>query len=125
MKSNTKGVWGYKNLKLIAGMMVTFPSSPKLVLNKGMVEKKKDLTYEQCLGVEMSPAQNEVFLIIDEWWKRYHFSPTLRDITNQRGKNSIANTKKIVDRLCGLGVVKKLEGKRSIRPVYINFRNLE
>jgi len=72
MKSNTKGVGGYKNFKLIAGMMVTFPSSPKLVLNKWMVEKKKDLTYEQCLGVEMSPAQNEVFLIIDEWWKRYH-----------------------------------------------------
>jgi len=90
-----------------------------------MVEKKKDLTYEQCLEIKMSPAQNEVFLIIDEWWKRFHFSPTLRDITNQRGKNSIANTKKIVDRLCGLGVVKKLEGKRSIRPVYINFRNLE
>jgi len=124
MKSNTKGVGGYKNLKLLdvdGNVSIT----PPLVLNRSMVEKKKDLTYEQCLEIKMSPAQNEVFLIIDEWWKRFHFSPTLRDITNQRGKNSIANTKKIVDRLCGLGVVKKLEGKRSIRPVYINFRNLE
>jgi len=124
MKSNTKGVGGYKNLKLLdvdGNVSIT----PPLVLNRRMVEKKKDLTYEQCLEIKMSPAQNEVFLIIDEWWKRFHFSPTLRDITNQRGKNSIANTKKIVDRLCGLGVVKKLEGKRSIRPVYINFRNLE
>lgn len=96
-----------------------------LVLNYGMTHKRKALTFEQCLEVGMSPVQNEVFLIIDEWWKRYGFSPTLRDICNQRSKSSIANTKKIVDRLCELGVVKRIEGKRSIRPVYIDFRNIQ
>jgi hypothetical protein len=97
----------------------------KTVLNRGMVHKRKELTFEECMRVEMSPVQNEVFLIIDEWWKKYGFSPTLRDICHQRSKSSVANTKKIVDRLCELGVVKRLEGKRSIRPVYIDFRNIQ
>ena len=39
--------------------------------------------------------------------------------------SGIGNTKEIVDRLVRLGVLKKIDGRRSIRPVYINFRNLE
>ena len=36
------------------------------------------------------------------------------------------NTSEIVDRLVKVGALKKLKNKgRSIRPVYINFRNLE
>ena len=74
----------------------------------------------------MSPAQKEVFLVIDEWWKRYGYSPTIREIAQVRGKMGLGNTQKIVDRLVKLGVLKKLEGAgRTIRPVYINFRNLE
>jgi len=73
----------------------------------------------------MSPAQKEVFIIVDEWWKRYGFSPTLRQIADIRGKTGIGNTKEIVDRLVKLGVLKKIARKRSIRPVYINFRNIE
>ena len=82
-------------------------------------------TFEMCLEVEMSPVQKEVFIIVDEWWKRYGFSPTLRQIANIRGKTGIGNTKDIVDRLVKLGVLKRIERRRSIRPVYINFRNLE
>lgn len=74
----------------------------------------------------MSPAQKEVFLAIDEWWKKYGFSPTLRDIAYVRGKMGIGNTKKIVDRLVLLGVIKKIDGTgRTIRPAYINFKHLK
>jgi SOS-response transcriptional repressor LexA len=91
-----------------------------------MRAKKSDKTYEQCMEVQMSPVQKEVFLIIDEWWKKYGFSPSLRDIANQRGKMSMSNTSKIVCRLVDIGVIKKLDRRgRTIRPVYINFRNLE
>ena len=91
-----------------------------------MRQKRSDLTESQCMEMEMSPAQREVFLVIDEWWKKYGYSPTLRDIAYVRGKMGIGNTKKIVDRLVKLGVIKKLDGTgRTIRPVYINFRNLE
>jgi sulfur relay (sulfurtransferase) DsrC/TusE family protein len=82
-------------------------------------------TYEMCLEVEMSPAQKEVFIIVDEWWKKFGFSPTLRQIAEMRGKTGIGNTKDIVDRLVKLKVLKKIDRRRSIRPVYINFRNLE
>ena len=82
-------------------------------------------TFEMCLEVVMSPVQKEVFIIVDEWWKRYGFSPTLRQIADIRGKSGVGNTKDIVDRLVKLGVLKKIARKRSIRPVYINFRNIE
>jgi SOS-response transcriptional repressor LexA len=91
-----------------------------------MAPKMKELSFEECMGVEMSPVQNEVFLIIDEWWKKYGFSPSIRDIAYVRGKMGLGNTQKIVKRLVELGVIKKLDGAgRSIRPVYINFRNLQ
>ena len=83
-------------------------------------------SFEECLEVEMSPAQKEVFLIVDEWWKRYGYSPSIRDIATVRGKMGLGNTSDIVNRLVKLGVLKKKSGMgRSIRPVYINFRNLE
>lgn len=78
------------------------------------------------LEAGMSPAQREVFLVVDEWWKKYGFAPSLRDIAYVRGKMGLGNTKKIVDRLVELGALKKLDGKRrTVRPVYLNFKNLE
>ena len=82
--------------------------------------------YEEWLKDEkMSPAQKEVFIIVDEWWKKFGFSPTLRQIAEMRGKSGIGNTKEIVDRLVKLGALKKLDRKRSIRPVYIRYRDVE
>jgi len=96
------------------------------VVNELMKRKRSDKTYEECIQVAMSPAQREVFIVIDEWWKRHGYSPTLRDIAYVRGKMGLANTKKLVDRLVLLGVVKKVDGLgRTIRPTFINFRNLE
>ena len=91
-----------------------------------MRASSRDMSYEQCMEVSMSPVQKEVFLIVDEWWKKYGFSPSLRDIANQRGKMSMSNTSKIICRLVDIGVIKKLDRRgRTIRPVYIKFRNLE
>jgi len=100
--------------------------SPKKVIHRVMRQKRSDLTEIKCMEMYMSPAQKEVFLVIDEWWKRYGYSPSIRDIAYVRGKMGLGNTKKIVDRLVLLGVIKKVDGLgRTIRPVYINFRNLE
>ncbi len=104
----------------------TKSSRKRILINTKMLHKKSDKTYEECMGVGMSPAQREVFLVIDEWWKKYGFSPSIRDIAYVRGKMGLGNTQKIVKRLIELGVIKKLDGAgRSIRPVYINFRNLQ
>jgi len=98
----------------------------RLVMRNKMRASSRDKSYEQCMEVRMSPVQKEVFLIVDEWWKKYGFSPSLRDIANQRGKMSMSNTSKIISRLVDIGVIKKVDRRgRTIRPVYINFRNLE
>jgi SOS-response transcriptional repressor LexA len=98
----------------------------RIEINKRMVSRRSDKTFNECMEVEMTPVQKEVFLIIDEWWKRYGFSPSLRDIAHQRGKMSMSNTSKIIKRLVNIGVIKKVDRQgRTIRPVYINFRNLE
>lgn len=88
--------------------------------------RKMGRSYEECLEVGMTPDQKTVFLIVDEWWKRFGYSPTLRDIAQMRGKSGLGNTQRIVTRLVELGVLKRLKKRgRTIRPVYINFRNLE
>jgi SOS-response transcriptional repressor LexA len=97
-----------------------------LLINRDMTTKRKDLSYEECLELEMTPAQKEVFLCIDEWWKKYGFGPSIRDICNVRGKAGMGNTAEIINRLIKIGVLKKVKGAgRSVRPVYINFRTLE
>ena len=98
----------------------------KIVINHKMRPKRSDLSEDECKEMDMSPAQKEVFFVIDEWWKKYGYSPTIREIAYVRGKMGLGNTQKIVDRLVKLGVIKKLDrAGRSIRPVYINFRTLE
>jgi len=98
----------------------------RVCINRKMVNPKVLPTFEDCLEAGMTPVQKEVFLIVDEWWKKFGYSPALKDIAYQRGTSSLANTRNIVNRLIDLGVLKKLEGKhRTIRPVYINFRTLE
>jgi hypothetical protein len=99
---------------------------PDVQINRKMVRRRREMTYEECVGVGMTQAQREVFLIVDEWWKRYGYSPSVRDIAYQRGRSGLGNTLEIVDRLVAKGVLKKLrKSGRSIRPVYINFKNLE
>lgn len=97
--------------------------------NRVIVDRKMSRvggSREGCLEVIVSPAQREVFLVVDEWWKKYGFSPSLRDIAYVRGKMGLGNTKELVDRLVALGVLKRVKGRgRSVRPVYINFRHLE
>lgn len=96
------------------------------VIHRDMKMRRSDPTYEECMESNMSPAQRDVFIVIDEWWKKHGFSPTLRDIAYVRGKMGIGSTKKIVDRLVQLGVIKKIDGVgRTIRPAYINFKHLK
>jgi SOS-response transcriptional repressor LexA len=74
----------------------------------------------------MTPKQKEIFLVIDEWWIRYGFGPSIDDIMYMTGDRGRGNVHRIVKRLCEMGVCKRLPDRaRSVRPVYIKFRNLE
>ena len=97
-----------------------------LLINRDMTAKRKEMSFEECVEKDMTPAQKEVFLCIDEWWKKYGFGPSIRDICSVRGKAGMGNTAEIINRLIKLGVLKKVKGAgRSVRPVYVNFRTLE
>jgi len=97
-----------------------------LLINREMTAKRRDMSFQECTEKDMTPAQKEVFLCIDEWWKKYGFGPSIRDICNVRGKAGMGNTSEIISRLVKIGVLKKVKGAgRSVRPVYINFRTLE
>jgi DNA-binding MarR family transcriptional regulator len=95
-------------------------------INRGMLAKRKYYSYEECLELGMTPAQKEVFLVIDEWWKEYGYGPSIRDICRLRGKTGLGNTVAIIDRLIRAGVLKRVRNSdRSVRPVYINFRKID
>jgi sulfur relay (sulfurtransferase) DsrC/TusE family protein len=82
-------------------------------------------SFEETMRLEMTEAQREVFLIVDEFWKEHNFSPSVRNIAAIRGKG-VSNTQKIVRRLIKIGALKKIDGMgRTLRPTYINFRYIE
>ena len=88
--------------------------------------RRVEKSFEEVMELKMSPAQREVFIVVDEWWKKFGYSPTIRDIAFVRGKMGLGCTHKIVDRLVKLGALKKVKGQgRSIRPCYINFKHIE
>ena len=96
-----------------------------ILINKDMATKSR-MTRDECMEMDMTPAQKEVFIVVDEWWKKFGYGPSIRDICTVRQKTGMGNTKEIIDRLVRLGVLKRLKGAgRSVRPVYLNFRNIE
>ena len=97
-----------------------------ILINREMLHGRREKNKEECLEVIVTLAQREVFLIIDEWWKKFGYGPSVRDICDLRGKTGMGNTTEIIGRLVRLGVLKKVKGRdRSVRPVYINFKNLD
>ena len=74
---------------------------------------------------EMTPAQKETYLIIDEWWKQFGFGPTIDDImrlSGEKGRGNVARKMKI---LIEIGACKGVKGRtRSIRPAELKLRNL-
>jgi SOS-response transcriptional repressor LexA len=84
------------------------------------------LDRDECLGKLMTPRQKEIFIVIDEWWKKFGFGPSIDDIMYMTGDKGRGNVHRIVKRLCELGACKRMPDRaRSIRPIYIKFRNLE
>lgn len=93
----------------------------------GIFLEKRDCTSkDKCLEIEMTPRQKEIFLVIDEWWIKFGFGPSIDDIMYMTGDRGRGNVHRIVKCLCDLGVCKRVPDRaRSVRPTYIKFRNLE
>jgi len=75
---------------------------------------------------ELTPAQKEIFLVIDEFWKKYGFAPSIEDVMYITGEKGRGNVSRKMWRLVELGICKGIKGKmRSIRPSYIKVRHIE
>lgn len=93
--------------------------------NPAMVWTPSALTAEGCLEVGMTPVQRDMYVLIDEFWKRFGCGPTYRELAQLR-ETGLGNVKRIVDRLVALGVVKRVPNMdRSLRPSYMSFKRGE
>lgn len=73
----------------------------------------------------MTERQMEIYLVIEEWWKKFGFGPSIDDIMTITGDKSRANVHRMINRLCESGACKKEKNRdRSVRPSWIKFRNL-
>lgn len=74
----------------------------------------------------MTPRQKEIFMVIDEWWKRFGFGPSVDDIMSMTGDKGRGNVNRICNTLVDLGICKKLPNRaRSIRPSYVRVRDIQ
>jgi SOS-response transcriptional repressor LexA len=73
----------------------------------------------------VTERQSQIFMVIDEWWKKFGYAPSIDNIMSITGDRSRANVHRMMKRLCELGVCKRIPNKaRSIRPVNLRVRDL-
>jgi len=83
-------------------------------------------THEEGLERLMTENQMNVYIAIDEFWKKYGFGPTVENLQYMTGDKSRSNVHRIMKRLVDLGVCKQTPRRaRSIRPSYIKLYKLD
>jgi SOS-response transcriptional repressor LexA len=85
----------------------------------------KIMKRDECIGKVMTERQREIYLVIEEWWKKFGFGPSIDDIMTITGDKSRANVHRMIKRLCESGACKRVPNRdRSVRPSWIRFRDL-
>ena len=80
---------------------------------------------EEVLEKVMTERQMEIYLVIEEFWKKFGFGPSIDDIMRLTGDKSRSNVHRMIKRLCESGACKRIPNRdRSVRPSWIKFRNL-
>lgn len=83
------------------------------------------LKREEGLEKVMTERQMEIYLVIEEFWKKFGFGPSIDDIMRLTGDKSRSNVHRMIKRLCESGACKRIPNRdRSVRPSWIKFRNL-
>ena len=75
---------------------------------------------------EVTPAQKEIYQVIEQFWLKFGFGPSVDDVMYITGEKGRGNVNRKMRRLIDLGLCKGLKHvPRSIRPTYLRVRNLE
>lgn len=73
----------------------------------------------------MTETQHEMFIIIDEYWKAKGYGPSVDDLMRLSENKSRSNVVRICQVLVREKFCKRTPGlARSIRPAYINLREI-
>ena len=76
-------------------------------------------------GREMTPAQREIFLVIEGWWEKFGFGPTIDEVMMITGEKGRGNVARKMRTLVELGICKGIPRRaRSIRPSYLRVRDI-
>lgn len=87
---------------------------------------KRDKSEAECWEMEMSPAQREVFIVIDEWWKKFGYGPSIDEIMYVTGDRGRGNVHRKIRSLMRAGHLKGVPNMaRSIRPAYLKVYKIE
>jgi SOS-response transcriptional repressor LexA len=74
---------------------------------------------------DMTEKQRTISLVIDEWWKKFGYGPTVDDVMFMTGDKGRGNVHRTMKKLVEMGACKGLpRNARSIRPTYVSFRKL-
>ena len=91
----------------------------------GGIFLRKMMNRQECIGRVMTERQKEIYMVIEEWWKKFGFGPSIDDIMFITGDKSRANVHRMIKRLCESGACKRVPNRdRSVRPSWIKFKNI-
>lgn len=94
--------------------------------NDKMIWRPSLPSREEVWEIPMTLAERHTYMLIEAFWEKYGYAPSYEDLAYLRGVKGIGNIKRIVDKLVLMGAVKRIPGaKRSVRPVWKSFRNLD
>jgi SOS-response transcriptional repressor LexA len=76
--------------------------------------------------VPMTPALKQTYMVIDEWWKKYGYAPSIDEIMFITGERGRGNVSRKIQMLIRLGVCKGIPGRaRTVRPSYLRVHKVE
>ena len=76
--------------------------------------------------LEMTPALKQTYMVIDEWWKKYGYAPSIDEIMFITGERGRGNVSRKINMLIRLGVCKGIPGRaRTVRPSYMRVHKVE
>lgn len=74
----------------------------------------------------MTPVLKETYIVIDEWWRKYGYAPSISEIMFVTGEKGRGNVSRKVNMLIRLGICKGIPGKaRTVRPAYLRVHKVE
>lgn len=74
----------------------------------------------------MTEAQGEIYKVIDEWWKKFGYGPSIDEIMILTGDRGRGNVHRKIRALLRAGHLKGLPNRaRSVRPAYLRVYKLE